>query len=194
MRSVLVSIVLLLMSGFLSAQPAEKKSAPVAAPAKPVAALAWLVGGVWTADASKMGSGMQRIETRYEWSDNGAYLHFTTHFVSDNGTLKAENVLFDRLWQHQDLDVGVIPMRSVTNQGLLDHQGKKVFLVRARSRSGPLRTAEHRLRLHLAPVSAPGPKQEFKLANYRLARSLRAAYTCRLALGCCRKRRLRSNP
>ena len=89
MRSVLVSIVLLLMSGFLSAQPAEKKSAPVAAPAKPVAALAWLVGGVWTADASKMGSGLQRIETRYEWSDNGAYLHFTTHFVSDNGTLKA---------------------------------------------------------------------------------------------------------
>jgi hypothetical protein len=27
--------------------------------------MAWLVGGVWTADAAKLGPGMQRIETRY---------------------------------------------------------------------------------------------------------------------------------
>jgi hypothetical protein len=31
---------------------------------RPISALSWLVGGVWTADASKMGPGMQRIETR----------------------------------------------------------------------------------------------------------------------------------
>jgi hypothetical protein len=55
---------------------------------KPIADLAWLVGGVWTADASKMGDGMKRIETRYVWSDNSAFIRFTTHFVSDKGTAK----------------------------------------------------------------------------------------------------------
>src|SRR5882757_150197 len=39
-------------------------------PDKPVSGLSWLVGGVRTADASKLGPGMQRIETRYQWSDN----------------------------------------------------------------------------------------------------------------------------
>ncbi len=53
---------------------------------KPVAALSWLVGGVWTADASNLGSGMQKIETRYEWADNNAYIRFNTHFISDKGT------------------------------------------------------------------------------------------------------------
>src|ERR1700744_2026736 len=55
---------------------------------KPIADLSWLVGGVWTADASKMGDGMKRIETRYVWSDNNAFIRFTTHFVSDKGTAK----------------------------------------------------------------------------------------------------------
>jgi len=56
--------------------------------ARPIDALAWLVGGTWTTGASKMGNGMQRIETRYQWSDNDAYLRFTTHFVLDKGTVK----------------------------------------------------------------------------------------------------------
>jgi len=55
---------------------------------KPIQSLDWLVGGVWTADVSKMGNGMQRIETRYQWSDNNAYLRFTTHFVFDKGTAR----------------------------------------------------------------------------------------------------------
>jgi hypothetical protein len=55
---------------------------------KPISELSWLVGGVWTADASKMGDGMKRIETRYVWSDNNAFIRFTTHFVSDKGTAK----------------------------------------------------------------------------------------------------------
>ena len=58
------------------------------AKAKPISDLAWLVGGVWAADASKMGDGMKRIETRYVWSDNNAFIRFTTHFVSDKGTAK----------------------------------------------------------------------------------------------------------
>jgi hypothetical protein len=57
-------------------------------PDKPIAPLSWLIGGVWTADASKLGPGMQRIETRYTWSDNGSYIRFTTHFVTDKGELK----------------------------------------------------------------------------------------------------------
>ncbi len=56
--------------------------------AKPIDALAWLVGGVWTADTSTMGYGMQRIETSYQWSDNHAYMRFTTHFVFDKGTAR----------------------------------------------------------------------------------------------------------
>jgi len=64
-----------------------QQSTPKPAAAKPVAPLEWLVGGVWTADASKMAPGM-RIETRYTWSDNGAYIRFTTHFVSPQGTVK----------------------------------------------------------------------------------------------------------
>jgi hypothetical protein len=56
--------------------------------AKPIAAMAWVVGGVWAADTSKLGGAMQRIETRYQWSDNGAYIRFNTHFVSSQGTLK----------------------------------------------------------------------------------------------------------
>jgi hypothetical protein len=70
----------------------QHDSPPQAAPAlvatKPITALAWLVGGVWTADASKLGPGLQRIETRYSWSDNGSYIRFTTRFVSDKSTLK----------------------------------------------------------------------------------------------------------
>ena len=61
----------------ISAKPAD--------PAKPIAALSWLVGGVWTADATKLGPGMLRIETRYQWADNNAYIRFNTHFVFDKG-------------------------------------------------------------------------------------------------------------
>jgi hypothetical protein len=57
------------------------------AAAKPIDALSWVIGGVWTADAGKMEPGM-RIETRYQWSDNNAYIRFNTHFVFDKGTAK----------------------------------------------------------------------------------------------------------
>lgn len=65
-----------------------QETAPKAKSAEPIAELAWLVGGVWTADASKMGNGMQRIETRYDWSDNHAFVRFNTHFVMEKGTLR----------------------------------------------------------------------------------------------------------
>ncbi len=67
---------------------AAAEAAPVKPPPRPIAPLAWLIGGTWTADASKLGPGMKRIETRYTWADNDAYIRFTTHFVSEKGTLK----------------------------------------------------------------------------------------------------------
>jgi hypothetical protein len=65
------------------AQPANET-----AQAKPISVLAWLVGGVWVADASKLGPGVERIETRYQWSDNNSYVRFTTHFITPKGPMK----------------------------------------------------------------------------------------------------------
>jgi hypothetical protein len=67
---------------------AQDSAAPAkpAVVAKPIATLSWLLGGVWTADASKLAPGMLRIETRYQWADNNAYIRFNTHFVFDKGS------------------------------------------------------------------------------------------------------------
>lgn len=74
---------LMLIGGVAVSQETGKK----AGESKPIASLAWLIGGTWTADASKAGGPGMRIETRYQWSDNNAYIRFTTHFVSDKGAM-----------------------------------------------------------------------------------------------------------
>jgi hypothetical protein len=84
----LVGIALLNNARGVAHGAAHGGDAAVDAKKKPIADLSWLVGGVWTADASKMGDGMKRIETRYVWSDNNAFIRFTTHFISDKGTAK----------------------------------------------------------------------------------------------------------
>ena len=84
----LVGIAMLNNARGVARTAAPGVSSAVDAKAKPISDLSWLVGGVWTADASKMGDGMKRIETRYVWSDNNAFIRFTTHFVSDKGTAK----------------------------------------------------------------------------------------------------------
>lgn len=69
----------------------QAKSAPAETSQKaqsPISALAWLIGGVWTADASGMGQGKLQIQTRYQLSDNGSFIRFTTHFVTDQRELK----------------------------------------------------------------------------------------------------------
>lgn len=67
---------------------------------KPVAALGWLVGGVWTADATKLGPGLQRIETRYQWSETNTFLRFNTHFISEKGVVRTyDGNLFWNPWQ-----------------------------------------------------------------------------------------------
>jgi hypothetical protein len=66
----------------------QQAAAGAKAEAKPIQQLAWLQGGVWVADGTKLGPGLQKIETRYQWSDNSAYLRFTTHFVFEKGIAK----------------------------------------------------------------------------------------------------------
>jgi len=67
---------------------ARARAVDAATETKPISALAWLVGGVWMADASKLGPGMERIETRYKWADNSSYVRFTTHFITTKETVK----------------------------------------------------------------------------------------------------------
>jgi hypothetical protein len=91
MMRVCLCIAVLLTATILGWGQASQTPTAPAAPAKPVEAdkpismLSWLVGGVWIADASKLGPGMRRIETRYQWADNNAYIRFNTHFVFDKG-------------------------------------------------------------------------------------------------------------
>jgi hypothetical protein len=88
MRATLVAVAfsLSLSLPLSPAATALAQPAPPAAPhTGPASQLGWLVGGVWVADASRFGGGLQRIETRYHWSDNDSFVRFTTHFVSDKG-------------------------------------------------------------------------------------------------------------
>jgi hypothetical protein len=90
---------------------------------KLVAALSWLVGGVWTADASKLGPGMQRIETRYQWSDNNAYIRFNTHFIFDNGTAKTYDGNFFWNPEQKSLAVWYMDSRNDITQGPVEING-----------------------------------------------------------------------
>jgi len=81
-----LTLLLTMVSAFATAPAQEKQETKKET--RPIDMLAWLNGGVWIADTSALGQGMKQIETRYNWSDNGAFLRFNTHFVMDKGTLK----------------------------------------------------------------------------------------------------------
>lgn len=99
-----------------------QQSAPKPAAAKPTAPLEWLVGGVWTADAAKMAPGL-RIETRYTWSDNNAYIRFTTHFVSPQGTLKNYDGQFFWSPEPPGLAMWYMDARNHITQGTISVDG-----------------------------------------------------------------------
>lgn len=86
-RTVMYRAAMLLGLVVAAAPTARSQSPAKTESSKPIATMAWLVGGVWTADASSMAPGLT-IETRYSWSDNSAYIRFTTHFLTDKGTHK----------------------------------------------------------------------------------------------------------
>ena len=117
-RSIVLTAVLVLAAAGVFGQ----QSAPKPAAAKPTAPLEWLVGGVWTADASKMAPGM-RIETRYTWSDNGAYIRFTTHFVSPQGTMKNYDGQFFWNPEQSSLAMWYMDARNHITQGAIAVDG-----------------------------------------------------------------------
>ena len=117
---VLTAVVTLLLA---AAGVTGQQSATKPVEAKPMAPLEWLVGGVWTADAAKMASGM-RIETRYRWSDNGAYIRFTTHFVSPQGTLKNYDGQFFWNPEQSSLAMWYMDARNHITQGAIGVEGE----------------------------------------------------------------------
>lgn len=114
----LIALVLSVCGVCALAQQAKDAGEP-----KPISAIAWLVGGVWTADASKLGSGMQQIETRYQWSDNGSYVRFTTHFVSTAGTAKTYDGNFYWDPAKKTLAVWYMDAKNVITEGPVSVDG-----------------------------------------------------------------------
>jgi hypothetical protein len=125
MKHSVVVFVLALVSAFVSAVQ-DKSAKPESAAAgttkpatakvdtaKPIGALAWLVAGVWTSDASQLGPGMVRIETRYQWSDNHAFLRFNTHFVMKDGVIKNYDGNF--FWNPAEASLAVWYMDAKNN-------------------------------------------------------------------------------
>lgn len=117
-RSIVLTAVLALAAVGVFGQ----QNSPKPAAAKPTAPLEWLVGGVWTADASKMAPGL-RIETRYTWSDNGAYIRFTTHFVSPQGTMKNYDGQFFWNPEQSSLAMWYMDARNTITQGAISVDG-----------------------------------------------------------------------
>src|SRR5947208_9247437 len=119
MRKAICSALMLVASVSIVAQ---EKSAQ-AAPPKPIQSLSWLVGGVWVADGTKVAPGMQRIETRYNWSDNDAYVRFTTHFVFDKGV--AKNYDGNLFWdpQRKSLAMWYMDRSNVVYEGPMEVNG-----------------------------------------------------------------------
>lgn len=95
---------------------------------KGIQSLAWLVGGVWTADASKLGPGMRRIETRYRWADNIAFVRFTTHFVSDKADMHTYDGNF--FWDPTDksLTMWYMDAKNEIVQGSVEVDGDKMTI------------------------------------------------------------------
>jgi len=126
-RTALCFALLLLFASPAVAVPAAAApaaGAPAAAPApRPIADLAWLVDGVWVADATKLGPGMQRIETRYRWSDNGGFIRFTTHFVTDKASLKRYDGNFWWDPEKKGFAMWYMNPENEVTQGPLRHEG-----------------------------------------------------------------------
>ncbi len=135
MKQFAIAWTLLLLSSSVTAgqEKAAAADSATAAPARPavaktdsarpIDALAWLVGGVWTTDASQLGPGMLRIETRYQWADNHAFLRFTTHFVMKDSVIKNYDGNF--FWNPTEsaLSLWYMDASSAITQGSLKMEG-----------------------------------------------------------------------
>ena len=120
MRKAIAAAATAMLAG--AALLAGQASTAKATEQRPITPLAWLVGGVWTADASKMAPGL-KIETRYSWSDNGAYIRFTTHFVNEKGTMKNYDGQFYWDAEPAGLRVWYMDARNHITQGPVEVEG-----------------------------------------------------------------------
>lgn len=121
MRNARVVLALMVMTA-TAIWPQETAKKPEAG--KPISALGWLVGGVWTADGTKLAPGLQRIETRYQWSDNGAFIRFTTHFVLDKGTVPTYDGSFFWNPEQATLAMWYMDTRNSITQGPVKLDGE----------------------------------------------------------------------
>lgn len=53
----------------------------------PLAAISWLVGGMWVAEIPSSDGRPMRVETRFEWSEHGQSLKYVVHFKSADKTV-----------------------------------------------------------------------------------------------------------
>ena len=113
------AITVLALVAAVSAGVRSQEQGQSAQEAKPIQQLAWLIGGVWTADAAKMGGGMQRIETRYDWSDNHAFVRFNTHFITDKAALHTYDGQFFWDAQNRTLKMWYMDARNSITQGTI---------------------------------------------------------------------------
>jgi hypothetical protein len=126
MKRIATSAMALLLGAMLSwGQAVEKKPEAV----KPISPLAWLVGGVWTADAAKLGPGMQRIETRYQWSDNNVYIRFNTHFVFEKGTAKTYDGNFFWNPDQKTLAMWYVDSKNAITEGPVQVEGDQMKMM-----------------------------------------------------------------
>jgi hypothetical protein len=146
--------------------------------AKPITALGWLVSGVWSTDASQLGPGMLRIETRYQWADNQAFLRFNTHFVMKDGVFKNYDGHFFWNPAESELAIWYMDARNNITQGPIKMDGDN-FQVTFRGRNFQDQPADLRVTVTrqnqdrytwlLEESAAPLWKQMAKLAYVRQA-------------------------
>jgi hypothetical protein len=120
---IVLSIVVIGLGMTGVARSQEKKPETKEMAKKPIQQLGWLEGGVWVADATKLAPGMKTIETRYEWSDNGAYLRFTTHFVFEKGTAKTYDGEFFWDPEKKSLAIWYMDAGGAITQGPVEWSG-----------------------------------------------------------------------
>lgn len=139
-RMRLCLFVLMLAGTAVSAQISSEKP-PASLPVSP---FAWLVGGVWTASAANLNSGVQRIETRYQWSETKNFVRFNTHFVTDKGIARAYDGNFFWSPSHKTIEVWYMDGNNEIVEGPVRVDGD-VLTITFRTTNGEGQMADYRI-------------------------------------------------
>jgi hypothetical protein len=115
-RALFASVILCSIA--FAGDSARATDAQATSPPRQIDKLEWLVGGTWTADASKLPGGLARIETRYDTAAGGAVIRFTTRFLDSANDVEnsyAGDLFFDPT--ANSLSMWYIDSRSAIVQG-----------------------------------------------------------------------------